>query len=69
MARKEEESQWGVGVGGRGVRSVYPALSSRRPLWSWVGCEGGVRRREEEEDGEEEEGLRPGPALTPQTVK
>lgn len=58
----------GVSRGG-GLWSVYPALSSRRPLWSWVGCEGGVRRREEEEDGEEEEGPRPGPRLTPQTVK
>lgn len=58
----------GVSRGG-GAWSVYPALSSRRPLWSWVGCEGGVRRREEEEDGEEEEGPRPGPRLTPQTVK
>ena len=54
---------------------MYPALSSRRPLWSWVECEGGVRRREEEEDGEEEEveeeeeGPRPGPVFTPQTVK
>lgn len=47
---------------------MYPAFSSRRPLWSWVGCEEGVRRREEEVDGEEE-GPRPGPAFTPQTVK
>lgn len=66
MAGKEEGKQEGGGVW-----SVYPALSSRRPLWSWVGCEGGVRRREEEEDGEEEEeeGPRPRPTLTPQTVK
>lgn len=50
---------------------MYPALSSRRPLWSWVRCEGGVRMRVEEERGEEEEEEEPrsGPAITPQTVK
>lgn len=45
---------------------MYPAVRSRHPLWSWVGCEGGVRRKEVEDvDGEEEEVVRwrPGPCL------
>lgn len=56
-AMVEEEEGWlsSVGEARGGVWSVYQDLSSRRPLWSWVECEGGVKRRMEEEDGEEVE--------------
>lgn len=43
MAGKERREPAGVGAG---CEDVYPALGFRRPLWSWVGGEGG---------GEEEE--------------
>lgn len=48
---------------------MYPAVRSRHPLWSWVGCEGGVRRKEVEDvDGEEEE-VEARAVFTAQTVE
>lgn len=51
---------------------MYPALSSRHPLWSWVKREGRSEKEGEEEDvdeEEEEEEEEAGPLLTPQTAK
>lgn len=51
---------------------MYPALSSRHPLWSWVRREGRSEKEMEEEDDEEEEEEeeeQTGPLLTPQTAK